>query len=261
MVALRFKEFGKRGKPPMVILHGLLGSSRNWQMAAKDLVDDFHVFCLDLRNHGDSPWVEPHDFEGMVGDVIGWMAAHLEEAPVLMGHSMGGKTAMKLACESPSLIRSLVVVDIAPRLYPKTHDDEFVGMRKVKLKELPSRGAAEEVLQPYVPDWALRKFLLTNLERDADGNGFRWLINLDAIEPSLRDIEKSPLDSGQSYQGETLFLMGGKSRYYRRPEDDALIRQHFPAARIEVLEGSGHNPHFEFREGFCGALRAFAAGS
>lgn len=251
---LSFREFGEVGKPAMVILHGLLGSSRNWQMAAKELAGSFRVFCLDLRNHGDSPWAEPHSYEAMVADVLGWMDANLEESPVLLGHSMGGKVAMKLACENPERVKKLVVVDISPKLYPKTHDYEFVGMREVDLEGLKSRGVAEAVLERHVPDWGLRKFLLTNLERCKDGGGFRWSINLDAIEPRLREIEKSPLGVGQRFEGDTLFVMGGKSRYYAA-EDIALVKEHFPASRVEVIGESGHNPHFECREVFVELVR------
>ncbi len=241
----------------MVVLHGLLGSSRNWQMAGKDLARSFQVFCLDLRNHGESPWTEPHSYEAMVADVLEWMAAHLDSLPILLGHSMGGKVAMKLACENSDRIAKLVVVDIAPKLYPKTHDCEFVGMREVDLEHLKSRSAAETVLEKHGLDWALRKFLLTNLERCKDGSGYRWLINLDAIEASLRAMEKSPLGVGQRYAGEVLFVVGGKSRYFSK-EDVLLARRHFPSSVIETIEESGHNPHFECRMRFSELVEEFS---
>lgn len=238
----------------MVVMHGLLGSSRNWQAAAQALGEAFHVFCLDMRNHGASPWAEPHSYEAMVDDVLSWMEAKLDTRPVLMGHSMGGKVAMKLACEHPKRIRKLIVVDIQPRLYPNNHDDDFVGMRAVDLAGLKSRGEAEAAMEPYVESWALRKFLTTNLERD--GEGFRWVINLDVIEASLREIEKNPLREADRYEGDALFVMGGKSRYFAR-EEVPLLRRYFPASGLEVIAESGHNPHFECRERFVDIVSDF----
>lgn len=254
---LKFREFGKAGRPPLVILHGLLGSSRNWQMAAKELEDCFHVFCLDLRNHGESPWAEPHSYEAMVDDLQQWMESRLDGKPVLMGHSMGGKLAMKFACEFPDLIRKLIVVDISPRLYPKTHDDEFIGMREVKRRGATTRGKAEIILAAYISDWAKRKFLLTNLIRKDGEETLEWQINLDGIEVSLREIEKSPLSAGQCYEGDSLFVMGGKSSYFSS-DDVSIIREHFPTSGIEVMSESGHNPHFECRERFAQIVRDFA---
>lgn len=255
---LNYREFGEKGRPPLVILHGLLGSSRNWQAAGQALGEFFHVFCLDLRNHGDSPWAEPHSYEAMVADVLKWIDAHLELRPALMGHSMGGKIAMRLACEHPDRIRKLIVVDIAPKLYPKTHDDEFEGMRAIDLSALKSRSEAESALEPYVSSWAMRKFLVTNLERE-DG-GFRWTVNLDAIEPELREIEKSPLSQESRYLGDTLFIMGGQSNYFNT-DDRPLMRRHFPASAVEVIAESGHNPHFEHRERFVEIVEDFVARS
>ncbi len=254
---LHFKSYGEAGQPPLAILHGLLGSSRNWQAAAQALATQHQVFTLDLRNHGESPWRDPHSYEEMVSDVLRWMDRHVTGRPLLMGHSMGGKVAMKLACEQPSRIRKLIVVDIAPRLYPQTHDNEFTAMRAVDLLSLRSRGEAEAALEPLVPDWGMRKFLLTNLVRNDDGAGFRWQANLDAIEEELRELEKSSLQPEQRYDGETLFVMGGKSPYFAR-EDIPLMRQHFPASAIEVIPDSGHNPHFERRERFVEIVESFA---
>ena len=255
---LHYKRYGEAGGAPLVILHGLLGSSRNWQAAAQGLAEGREVYCLDLRNHGESPWQAPPGYGEMGADVLDWLERTLEQRPGLVGHSMGGKVAMRLACERPERIRKLVVVDIAPRLYPETHDDEFVGMRAVDVEGLKSRGEAELALAPHVRDWGMRKFLLTNLARVEGGAGFRWVVNLDAIEEELRELEKSSLRPGQVYEGETLFVMGGKSPYFAR-EDVALMRRHFPASAVEVIADSGHNPHFERRERFVEIVRAFAA--
>lgn len=253
---LFFREYGEVGKPQVLVMHGLLGSSRNWQAAAKDLAKRYHVFCVDLRNHGDSPAAEPHTYEAMTEDVLEFMDENLDGRPVLVGHSMGGKLAMKIACEYPMAIRKLVVVDILPHRYPNNHDDDFEGMRAVDLEGLESRTDAETEMMPYVSNWAMRKFLLTNLEKDRETGRFRWLVNLDAIVAGRRDIEASPLRDGDRYEGDALFVMGGRSSYFVRSEVPKL-REHFPASALEVIPESGHNPHFECRERFVEILEGF----
>ncbi|MDQ8204961.1 alpha/beta fold hydrolase [Pelagicoccus sp. SDUM812003] len=257
MVDLFYREYGEAGKQPLVIMHGLLGSSRNWQAAAQALGEAFHVFCLDLRNHGESPWAAPHSYAAMAEDVTGFIEKRLTARPILIGHSMGGKLAMKLACEQPGLLRKLVVVDIVPKKNPTAHDPEFEGMRAVELSSLKSRSDAEAALEPYVKSWSMRKFLVTNLVRDEETNAFRWTINLDAIQDSLRELERTSLSDEQRYDGDSLFVMGGRSRFFSK-EDIPLIRRHFPASGIEVIAESGHNPHFECRERFVEIIKEFA---
>lgn len=253
---LFFREYGEVGNPQIVVLHGLLGSSRNWQAAAKDLAKCYHVFCLDLRNHGDSPAAEPHSYEAMMEDVLEFLDENVDGRPVLVGHSMGGKLAMKIACEYPMAIRKLVVVDIQPYRYPNNHDDDFAGMRAVDLDDLESRTDAETEMLPHVPNWKMRKFLLTNLEKDRETGTFRWLVNLDAIVAGQEDIEGSPIGDGDRYDGEALFIMGGRSGYFVKSEVGKL-REHFPASALEVIPESGHNPHFECRERFVEILSGF----
>lgn len=253
------REFGEAGKPVIVVLHGLLGSSRNWQAAAQALADKHHVYCLDLRNHGSSPWAEPHTYELMMEDVMAWMDENLDSRPILVGHSMGGKLAMKLACEYPKAIRKLVVVDILPLRYPNNHDNDFAGMQAVDMDSLKSRTDAEAQLEPHVSSWAMRKFLLTNLEKDSITGEFRWMVNVDAIVESQRDIESNPLEPGDSYDGDALFIMGGKSRYFVK-EELPTLRAYFPSSALEVVPESGHNPHFECRERFVEILSRFIEG-
>lgn len=253
---LFYREFGEVGQPEVVIMHGLLGSSRNWQAAAQALGARHHVFCLDLRNHGQSPWAEPHTYEAMMEDVLSFMDEQCEGRPVVIGHSMGGKLAMKLACEYPMAIRKLVVVDIQPHVYPRNHDDDFRGMREVDLASLESRTEAETQMEPFVSSWKMRKFLLTNLEKDEETGGYRWAVNIDAIEADQRNIEGNPLEAGDVYDGDALFVMGGRSRYFVK-EEIPQLKQHFPASALEVIPESGHNPHFECRERFVEIVEGF----
>ena len=233
----------------MVILHGLLGSSRNWQMAGRDLSARYHVRALDLRNHGASPHSEVMNYEIMVADVLAWMETRGLWEVDLVGHSMGGKTAMLLACRHPERVRRLVVVDIAPKDYfSMGHRAEFAAMHELRLEGLRSRAEAELHMEGRVSDWAMRKFLLSNLE-SADHGGWRWRIDLPALTAALPALEKNPLSDADIYRGPTLFIVGGRSRYVNAG-DHGAIEHHFPGAAVEVIAESGHNPHMDAREPF-----------
>ncbi len=254
-LTLFHRDLGGAGKPPLVILHGLLGSSRNWQTAGRDLAELFHVQALDARNHGASPHAEPMDYPAMVGDVIDWLDAQGLNRVTLMGHSMGGKTAMQLACRHPERVERLIVVDIAPKNYAwAAHRAEFAAMTELDVANLGSRAEAEMRFEGRVTDWAMRKFLATNLERN-DTGGWRWVVNLPVLTAALPVLERNPLGPDDRFAGPSLFIAGGKSRYVEAA-DHAGVRTHFPAARIEILAGSGHNPHMETREAFVGLVRA-----
>jgi pimeloyl-ACP methyl ester carboxylesterase len=255
MVQLFHRELGGAGRPPMVILHGLLGSSRNWQTAGADLAERYHVFALDLRNHGRSPHADSMSYEEMGDDVLAWLNAQKIERATLVGHSMGGKVAMLIACRHPQRVERLIVVDIAPRNYFwPGHRASFAAMNELNLADIHSRAEAELRFEARVPSWPMRKFLTTNLDRSEAGEWF-WQINLPVISAALPAIEKNPLGSGDRFDGETIFLAGGKSNYVEA-EDHAAIRTHFPAAQLRILPNSGHNPHMESRDEFVATLVA-----
>ncbi len=256
MVSLFHRDLGGEGRAPLVVLHGLLGSSRNWLTTGKDLADARQVLALDLRNHGQSPHAEPMTYAAMVEDVLGWMDAQGLKKVALMGHSMGGKVAMALACRHPERVEKLIVVDIAPKDYlSHAHRSEFAAMNELRLDTLQSRAEAELRFEARVGDWAMRKFLTTNLERTEAG-GWRWTVNLPALTAALPEVERNPLGEGESFAGPTLFVAGGKSRYVQAG-DLGAIEAHFPGARVEIIAGSGHNPHMETRTEFVALVRAF----
>ncbi|HEY1792604.1 MAG TPA: alpha/beta fold hydrolase [Opitutaceae bacterium] len=258
VVALAHRDLGGSGSPAIVLLHGLLGSSRNWQTAGRGLATRRRVFALDLRNHGMSPHSPGMSYGAMAGDVLAWLEAHVHGPVELVGHSMGGKVAMLIACRHPARVSGLAVIDIAPRPYrwPERRQ-EFAAMNDLDLSTLTSRADAEARMEARVPDWAQRKFLTTNLERA--GDGWAWQIDLPAITASIPGLEANPIADGERFDGPCLFLTGEKSGYVR-PADHAAIRRHFPSARIEVLAGSGHNPHMEAREAFLGAIARWEDG-
>ena len=233
----------------MLVLHGMLGSSRNWQSTGRDLAHHFHVFALDARNHGKSPHADAMDYGVLADDIIAWLDTQGLAAAALVGHSMGGKTAMLLACRHPERVARLVVVDIAPRdYYWVAHRAEFAAMHELDLASLTSRQEAEMRFEARVPGLGMRKFLATNLERGDDGH-WRWGINLPVLTEALPVMEQNCLGPEDRFAGPTLFIAGGRSQYVQ-PGDHAAIRRHFPAARIETIVDSGHNPHMDQREAF-----------
>ena len=246
---LSHRDLGGAGHPPLVVLHGMLGSSRNWQTAGRELTMRYHVLAPDLRNHGDSPHADEMTYEAMMEDVVAWLDAQGVKRATFVGHSMGGKVAMLLACRHPERVERLVIVDIAPKGYSwPEHRLEFAAMNELDLGTVRSRAEAERLFEPRVPGWAMRKFLLTNLERDADGR-WRWLVNLPGLTMALPELEKNPLASDDHFDGPTLFIVGGKSRYVVAGDWQEVLR-YFPAANLETLGEAGHNPHMEAREAF-----------
>lgn len=248
-VKLFHTDLGGSGNPPLLVLHGLLGSSRNWQTTGRDLAASYHVYALDARNHGKSPHAAEMDYETLMADIIGWMDAHDLPRASVIGHSMGGKTAMLLACRHPERVERLVVVDIAPKDYQWiAHRGEFAAMMELNLADLKSRQEAEMRFESRVAHLGMRKFLTTNLERNED-DSWRWVINLPVLTKALPTMEKNCLVGNDQYGGPTLFIAGGRSQYVQ-PEDHEVIQRHFPTARIEVIAESGHNPHMDQREQF-----------
>jgi esterase len=247
------RDLGGASRPPLVIVHGFLGSSRNWQTAGRDLAARFHVLAIDLRNHGSSPHLPEMTFETMIGDLLEWMDAQNLTRTALLGHSLGGKVAMGLACSHPERVERLIVVDVAPKAYPgMAQRAEVTAMNELRLDGLHSRAEAEIRIESRVEDWAMRKFLITNLER-TEGGGWRWIVNLPVLTQALPGLVKDPLLPGDRYDGPTEFILGGRSRFVDAADCEA-IRRHFPAVRIRALPESGHNPHLDAREAFVRAV-------
>lgn len=244
------RDLGGVGNPPLIVLHGLLGSSRNWQSTGTDLAARYHVFALDLRNHGRSPHAAEMMFAAMAGDVLAWMDAQGVARATLMGHSMGGKVAMLVACRHSERVERLVVVDVAPKDYELMgHAADFAALNELDLRTLQSRGEAEMKFEARVPSLGMRKFLATNLERDPETNTWSWIVNLPVLTTTLPEMAKTSLVAGDHFDGSTLFVIGGKSRYVE-PADHGQIMHHFPGARIEMIAGAGHNPHMDSRVEF-----------
>lgn len=238
-----------------MLLHGMLGSSRNWQSAGKDLAEHYHVLAVDLRNHGSSPHAEPMTYEAMMGDVLAWLDGQGLSQVHLLGHSMGGKVAMLLACRHPERVSRLTIVDIAPKGYTwPGHRQSFAAMNELNLADVRSRADVEMRFEARVPNWMTRKFLTTNLDRDPEGR-WQWVINLPVLTAALSTLESNPLRAEDRFTGATRFIAGATSNYIE-PADHAAIQRHFPAADIRVVPEAGHNPHMERREDFVAAVTA-----
>lgn len=231
----------------------MLGSSRNWTATAQDLADHFRVFALDLRNHGDSPHADEASYADMAADVQHWMEQHLDQTPVLVGHSLGGKVAMRLAADTPGKVRALVLADIAPRDYAPHFADDVAALRDLDLSGFQSRADADRALAEKIPDFAFRRFLLTNLTRDAATKGFRWQCHLEAIAGHLSEWSRNPLRTDEQVELPTLAIRGRLSDFVR-DEDLPAFHGHFPNLEMITLEAA-HNVHFDVREEFVRALR------
>ena len=248
MGALRLerRDFGAGGETPLVLCHGLLGSSRNWQGLGKAWAQNRakprRVVAVDMRNHGASPWSDAMDYGAMAGDLAALIRDDLGGKADVLGHSMGGKAAMALALSEPECLRRLVVVDIAPISY--AHD--FVGyieaMRGLDLASMTRRSEAEAALAPAVPDPGVRAFLLQNLDAGEDGR-LTFRPNLDVLLREMEDITGWPdAYAGRRFDGPALFVRGADSDYV---PDEAIsgIQDLFSKARIETVPKAGHWVH------------------
>ncbi len=253
-LSLSFNEIGDGA--PVIILHGLFGRRRNWQALQKRLADSARIVTADMRNHGDSPWDDSMAYTDMADDIAA-LIDNLGQGPaVVIGHSMGGKAAMTLALRDPDLVRSLMVIDIAPVVYDHEYQPYIDAMRHVPVAELGRRSEAESYMESLIPDPSIRSFLLQNLGQDE--RGLNWQVNLDAIENGISEILGFPDANGDPYEGPTKFLRGGKS--------DFVLDQHlprieslFPMATLDTVSGAGHWVHAEKPEDVISAIRTFTA--
>lgn len=245
--------------PDLIILHGLFGSGDNWRSVAKGLSERFRVHCLDLPNHGQSPWTDQLDYPSMAKAVRDWIRENDINSARLIGHSMGGKTAMQLALNGDSdWLQQLVIVDIAPRDYPPHHQDIFEALEGIDLAAHSDRRSVEQALMDGgVRNLGIRQFLLKSLYRNEAGE-LAWRFNLALLKSDYQGIATTP-DFGQPYDGPTLFIKGMDSDYIGR-DDQPAIEERFPNAQAKLIEGAGHWPHAEKPRAFMRILDDFLTG-
>ncbi|PTX63801.1 pimeloyl-ACP methyl ester carboxylesterase [Kordia periserrulae] len=228
---------------PLLILHGFLGMSDNWKTLGKKFAKQgFQVHLIDQRNHGRSFHSDDFNYDLLAEDVKRYCEHHQLENISLIGHSMGGKTAMVFATRFPAMLDKLIIVDISPKFYPTHHEQILAGLAAIQKETLTSRSDAEDIMEKYVPDFGTRQFLLKNLYwKDDKTLGLR--INLDVLIENVEEIGES-LSPQAIYHKETLFLKGDASEYILTG-DERVIQQHFPNAIIQEVSNAGHWLHAE----------------
>lgn len=252
---LHYREYGE-GRQPLVLLHGLFGSSANWGSIARHLSERYRVLVPDLRNHGQSPHHDDVSYDAMVEDLLGLFDQLQLAAPLIVGHSMGGKVAMQMALSQPDRVGGMAVVDMAPIAYRHNFDRIFRGFDAVDLASLGSRRDADEQMARHILEPAVRTFLLQNLGKTQSG-AWGWRLNLSALHARQDQITGfSPPST--PYRGPSWFIHGANSDYLL-PQYEPEVFRLFPRARICTVQGAGHWVYAEQPEGFAHCLEKFLA--
>ncbi len=251
-IQLNFRKSGEG--PPLLILHGVFGSGDNWLTVSKQFMPHFEVFLVDQRNHGRSPHTSEFSYDILVQDLLDFANSQGFQKFYLIGHSMGGKVAMKFAAKYPERLEKLVIVDIAPRYYKPHHQEIMAGFNAVDLENMKSRNEADEAMASQIAELDVRQFLLKNLYRNDEGK-FAWRINLPVLEKAVENIGE-PLDPNSRIQTPTLFVKGSNSKYISE-QDEAEIKVLFSVSSLVSISGAGHWVQAEKPEEFAGAVNNF----
>ncbi|MCB0569557.1 MAG: alpha/beta fold hydrolase [Phaeodactylibacter sp.] len=252
---LNYKTFGQG--LPVVILHGLFGMLDNWQAVARKLSEDYTAYLPDLRNHGRSPHHDDMDYPCMAEDLRYFMESHWMFKAHIMGHSMGGKTAMQFALAHPGMVDKLIVVDIAPKAYSGGHQDIFDALMSANLTGAAERSDVLTQLQSRIEAPGVQQFLMKNLSRNKKGK-FEWKMNLPVLYKNYQNL-LATIDADEPFEGPALFIRGERSDYIL-DEDWPMIKAVFPRAQLETIAGAGHWVHADKPEELLEVLRAFLAG-
>lgn len=249
---LRFQVLGEG--EPLVLLHGLFGSGDNLFGLARSLSARFRCYLPDLRNHGASPHAAEMSHAVMAEDVLYLLQEEKLSHCIVVGHSMGGKTAMQLAMHFPAFVEALVVLDVAPRAYGPRHDQIIRALTSVPLGRCRTRQDVDTHLIGSIPEQGVRRFLLKSLRTDGP-DGLAWKLNLSAIQSNYAALNAAP-DAGAAFPGPALFLAGERSDYLV-PDDHPRIRAWFPAARIASIAGAGHWLHADAPDSVLNHINGF----
>ena len=258
---LFYRNFGNKGDQPLIILHGLFGISDNWVTYGKRIAKEgFEVFIVDQRNHGHSPHSDVFNYLALTDDLFDFIDDHDIDNPVIMGHSMGGKVAIRFALENPQFVKRLIVVDITMKAYgPRVNHKKIIeAMANVDLSGIKTRREVEELVGQYIKEPRIRLFVLKNLYRDANNN-FSWRINIEGTAANLDKMFDS-IDTLTKFEKPALFVKGGASDYITL-EDFPQIRYNFPNAEIVTIAGASHWVHVEAPEKFYQITSGFLTGN
>ena len=244
--------------PALIILHGLFGSSDNWHSMARCWSQKFQVHALDQRNHGNSPHASGMNYNLLSQDLLDYMNAENLESALIVGHSMGGKTAMTFADQFPDRVTGLVILDIGIKQYEQRHSAILEALRKLDLTEFSTRSEVDEALQTYIDSPAVRLFLIKNIRRDKHDR-FQWKFNHREL---LLDYPKllAEIPMAFPFDGPTLFIRGGASDYI--PDRDwPVLQNFFPQAEFFTLTDAGHWLHAEEPDEICRLVEEFGTRS
>ena len=253
---LHFKRDG--AGEPLIILHGLFGSLDNWHSISAKLAARFRVLAVDQRNHGASPHSPEISYPIMADDLDELMRAEGLARANVMGHSMGGKTAMQFALRYPHRVEKLVVVDIAPRVSSPRHGKILEALLALDLATFQTRKQIEDALAPAIPELGTRQFLLKNLTRGSEGH-FAWKLGLREINVSYARLSDAPA-SEKPCERPALFIRGESSDFLKADEL-SLIRELFPRAELRTIPAAAHLPHVENPAAFLDTVFEFLRGS
>lgn len=251
---LFFNKLGE-GETSLIILHGLFGSSDNWQTLGKQFAEDFTVYLVDQRNHGRSENSEDFSYDLMAQDLAEFIQDEKIDNYVVLGHSMGGKTAIQFANKyADEELKKLIIVDIGIKKYPMHHDKILEGLMAINPSKLKSRKEADEIMHEYVPEFMVKQFLLKNLYRRKGEPGYAWRINVPVLNREIWNIiDELEVDQVNT---NTLFIRGGQSNYILDQDIDELLNK-FPNGSVETIQESGHWIHAEAPEKFYQLVKDF----
>jgi esterase len=239
---------------PLIILHGYLGMGDNWKTLAIKFAENYEVHLVDQRNHGRSFHTYDFNYDFMMEDLAVYLNRHQLKKVFLLGHSMGGKTAMFFSVTFPEMIDKLIVADIAPRYYPPHHELILKALNSVDFSMVNSRNDIELIMKKYISEDGIRQFLMKNVYRKSK-NEYAFRFNLESLTDNNDDIGDG-LPQFTEYGGETLFLKGENSGYIST-EDKNLIKSHFPNSKIVTIPDAGHWMHAENPTEFCRSVVEF----
>jgi len=240
---LFYRKYGQG--QALLILHGLFGISDNWVSFGKKIAElGFEVFIIDQRNHGQSPQSASFNYLALVDDLFEFIDEHEIERPIILGHSMGGKVAMRFAIENPDYVSKLIVVDISLRNYKaRAHHKEIIkAMKQVDFSKISTRKQVDSILQESIKDERIRLFVMKNLHR-IDKDQFEWRLYLDGICNNLDEMFDG-INANEPFEKPTLIIKGGASDYIQE-QDIPLFKKTFPISQIQTIEGTSHWVHAE----------------
>jgi pimeloyl-ACP methyl ester carboxylesterase len=250
---------------PIIILHGLYGSSDNWLTIGKELSSDWEVYLVDLRNHGNSPHSDRHTYSLMKLDLLEFIDRHDIEKAVFIGHSMGGKVAMAFSAEFPDRIKSMIVIDIGPKSYhsltgysPQAieHMNILNAMQSIDFSVVKKREDIDAQLEVYIKSSRIRNFLMKSIKRERD-NSFSWKINIPVLIKELPSMLEGVGYTAQGISGFPVLFIKGENSDYISDEDIPAIKNLFPGAEFITIPDAGHWLHAERPELVIKTLREF----